>query len=296
MKLRILKKKRQLTLKCRYGREAEPPVSPYFIPALCREQSRGSKDSGIPRIPSPTLRPLSRSRRTPPGAAATALGGKPWCQSSGKPGALRSPRPASWNLSCGSLHGRCLGRADAKKDGNLRRAAAPARRGHPPGTACALPPAWNGGASGKSQLHRAAAGRSRQASVGDAPNGGPARWGPNRAPGDRGACALHSGHSGARRPAPCGQSPSRSGSFSGISSGSCESPSGLQPRATMSGSFVIPRAWQGVFLEKYSRKASCVHEPVGGLLWGVIVGVSFSFQRAKRSVFNFGYSHFRYLK
>lgn len=70
-----------------------------------------------------------------------------------------TPRP-SWvpRLQVGI----CIPKSDNGHAG-LRR---PARESHPPGTACALPRAWDRGASGKSQLHRAAAGRSRQAWVG----------------------------------------------------------------------------------------------------------------------------------
>lgn len=56
----------------------------------------------------------------------------------------------------------CIPKSDNKHAG-LRW---PARESHPPGAACALPRAWDRGASEKSQLHRAAAGRSRQAWVG----------------------------------------------------------------------------------------------------------------------------------
>lgn len=158
------------------------------------------------------------------------------------------------------------------KDGNLRRAAATGWPGHPPGTACALPPAWDAGASGKSQLPRAAAGRSRQASVGDARmedrlvgdgtgrlgTAGPAR------------CTAATVAPAAPRPeakVPAGEAASRE---------SAQEAARVLPAGNHGPlrllSFVISPAWKGVFLEKYSREASRVNERVRGLLWGSIVG------------------------
>lgn len=85
---------------------------------------------------------------------------------------LRNPEPSKAGAPCPGTAAAGSSAASAWEEqtqikmetyAGLRR---PARESHPPGTACALPRAWDRGASGKSQLHRAAAGRSRQAWVG----------------------------------------------------------------------------------------------------------------------------------
>lgn len=155
----------------------------------------------------------------------------------------------------------------------------PVRRGHPPGTACALPRAWDGGASRKSQLHRAVAGRSRQESVGDARI-------EDRLVGDRTARLGTAGPARCTAATVAPAAPRPAAKVSAAVAASRESaqeaarvlPAGNHGPLLRFMSFVISRTWQGVVLEKYSRKASCVNEPVRGLLWGLIVEVSFSFQ------------------
>lgn len=287
IKFRTLKKKRQLTLKCTCGRATEPTLSPYFIPVLCRAQSRGSKDSGSPRIPHP-LWDLDRSHEGP------WLELQPQCWV-GSPGvnhlALQSRPPRVLERPGGSTAGAWEEQMQIKMETytGLRRPACP---GHPPETACALPPAWDGGATGKSQLHRAVAGRSRQESVGDAPM-------EDRLVGDRTARLGTAGPACFTATTVAPAAPRPAAKVPAAVAASQEAARVLPasnhgPLRFMS--FVISRTWQGVLLEKYSRKASCVNELVRGLFCGLIVWVSFSFQRGKRSMINFGYSHFRYLK
>lgn len=171
--------------------------------------------------------------------------------------------------------GICIPKSDHSYAG-LRR---PVRRGHPPGTACALPRAWDGGASRKSQLHRAVAGRSRQESVGDARI-------EDRLVGDRTARLGTAGPARCTAATVAPAAPRPKAKVSAAVAASRESaqeaarvlPAGNHGPLLRFMSFVISRTWQGVVLEKYSRKASCVNEPVRGLLWGLIVEVSFSFQ------------------
>lgn len=126
--------------------------------------------------------------------------------------------------------------------------------GHPPGTACALPRTWDGGASGKSQLHRMAAGRSLQTSVGDARI-------EDRVVGDRtpslvsagpACCSAATVAPAAPRPAakvPAGVAASQESAQEAVR----VLPAGSHgPLCLLS--FVIPRAWQGVFFGKIPKE------------------------------------------
>lgn len=294
MKFLTLKKKRQSTLKCACGRAAEPTLLPYFIPALAGRKAVEAKTRGAPGSRHPPW-DLDRGHEGP----GLELQSQRWVGSPGvnhlgnlEPSKACAPRRGT-SAAGGSTTGAWEERMRIKMETYawLRRRA---RGGHPPGTACALPRTWDGGASGKSQLHRAAAGRSRQTSVGDARM-------EDRLVGNRTARLGTAGPARctAAKVAPADPRPAaKVPALVAASQESVRKPrESFRPARTDHLVFLSsPGPGKVSFLEKYPRKASCVNEPVRGLVWGFIVGVSFSFHGAKRSMFNFGYSHFRYLK